>query len=598
MTFAPRYLLLVSAIHGVAFAAIEAPPRLPAGGKPLLVAGSGEARIIGAPEVSATPANWEEVPGGKGVAIVTRKAFPNPWNAQVWFPFQGVIESSDACLLWFYARSPAGTAEGTVQVESREPGAYAKALAHDFQVGKDWTLVLVPFPAMQAVAAGQGSISLHLGRAAQQIDIAGLALHTFGNKVALTELPRPALSYPGRETDAKWRKEALERIEAKRKGDFVITVVDAAGKPVTGATVSVDLRRHEFGFGSAVTADWLNRPGKDGAMYREIVDSYFSRVVLENDLKEKGWRLGKQTPPDGQFRQEWTMQALDWLARRNIETRGHCLTWGVFDPTNEHLKGDPAALKARLVEHMDEVVPAIGHRVVEWDVINHPASWSPTNRIDTVLGPSLYPDLMRRARRLSTVPMWLNEDQVFRPGRQQEAFHDAAKSLVDAGLAPDGLGLQGHFHCSFLPAPEEMLRVSDRFAKLVPRLQITEFDILANGDERLQADWFRDCLIMAFSHEAYTGFQTWGFWERTVVRKEAMPWKADWSERPLAKVWKTWIGDYWDTRASGSSDAAGKFTFRGYRGRYSVIVGTPDGQKHAEFVLGRGCGTAEVRLSP
>ena len=133
-----------------------------------------------------------------------------------------------------------------------------------------------------------------------------------------------------------------------------------------------------------------------------------------------------------------------------------------------------------------------------------------------------------------------------------------------------------------------MLRISDRFSKLVPHLQMTEFDILANGDEQLQADWFRDCMIMAFSHPAYTGFQTWGFWERTVVRKEAMPWKADWSERPLAKVWKTWVGDYWDSKLSSKTDTVGNMGFRGYHGIYTVAVETPMGRCVTEALLDPG----------
>lgn len=56
---------------------------------------------------------------------------------------------------------------------------------------------------------------------------------------------------------------------------------------------------------------------------------------------------------------------------------------------------------------------------IKWDAINHPASWSPTNRIDTVAEPTLYPDIMRHAKSLSTKPIWLNKDQVIRPGRQQ-----------------------------------------------------------------------------------------------------------------------------------------------------------------------------------
>lgn len=582
--------LLLAPAATLAETSIAPLPSLPKGGAPIVMpVSAASVKITGAPELTATPATWEGVPGSLGIRINSLKTHPNPWNARVGFPFKASIAASDACLLWFYVRKTPGSdgtaAGGTALVESTEPGAYAKAVTHDFEAATSWSLVLIPFTAMQAVPAGHGAVSIHLGQHAQQIDIAGLSLLNFGTRVPLTDLPRPSLTYPGRETDAAWRTAALARIEANRKSDFQIKIVDAHGEPVPGAAIHVDLRRHEFGFGSAVTAYWLNAPGSDGAMYREIVDRYFSRVVLENDLKEHGWRLGRASPPDKQFRHEWTEDALHWLEQRGIEVRGHCLTWGVFDETTTPLKSNPSALMSRMLEHMDEVVPAVGHRVIEWDVINHPASWSPSNRIDTVVGPSLYPEVMRHARSLTTVPMWLNEDQVFRPGRQQEDFFKEARRLIDAGLPPDGLGIQGHFHSSFLPAPEDILRISDRFSMLVPRLQITEFDILANGDEQLQADWFRDCMIMAFSHPAYTGFQTWGFWERTVVRKEAMPWKADWSERPLAKVWKTWVGDYWHSKVDGKADPSGQLKFRGYHGRYTIAVKTPMGRRVTEARL-------------
>lgn len=584
------FTLLLLPQWGLAVAEIPLLPKLPKGGLPLVIpADAAAVKITGAPELSVISSNWKEVPGAIGLQIHSRKAHPNPWNAGVSFSFKPAIAGGDVGLLWFYARKSPGftgaRAGGTVLVGGGQGKDYAKAVMHDFELGASWSLVLVPFPALQTVPAGQGAVSIHLGEVAQKIDIAGLSLVNFGTRVPLSALPQPALTYPGREPDAAWRKAALQRIESTRKSDFRIKVLDSNGKAMPAASVSVDLRRHEFGFGSAVTAAWLNRPGPDGAMYREIVDRYFSRVVLESDLKEMGWRKGVATPPDKEFLRENTLRALDWLEQRDIEVRGHCLTWGVFDEFTTPLKKDPVALKQHLFEHMSDILPVIGHRVIEWDAINHPASWSPTNRITAVTGPTLYPDLMRHARSLSSVPMWLNEDQVFRSGRQQEDYYQETQDLIAAGQAPDGLGIQGHFHCSFLPGPEEMLRISDRFAKLVPKLQITEFDILANGDEKLQADWFRDCMIMAFSHPAYTGFQTWGFTERTVLRKEAMPWKADWSERPLANVWKTWVGDYWHSEVQGKTDAAGQLKFRGYHGRYTVAVETPAGRRVTEVLL-------------
>lgn len=574
-------------------------PEIPAGGVELVApADIAKATLSSGPDVRGRHLGGAASPGATAWQVEVLRPLPNAWSAKLAVPVRGTIRAGDSCLLAFHARATGnhgGTAGGTVQVDGSPAGTYAKALAHEFEVGTGWHLVLVPFPAMQDLTETSGQISFLVGTRAQSLEIANTRLWNFGANTPVARLPRSPVSYAGREPGAPWRKQALERVEKIRKADFLLTVTDAAGKPLPGASLTIRQRRHDFGFGSAVVAYWLNHPSANGARYREIVDEYFSRVVLENDLKEHGWRAGLKTdPPDPFYRREWTENALDWLAARHIQTRGHCLTWGVFDSTTEPFRKDPAKLRARLLEHLAEVVPAVGAKVIEWDAINHPASWSPSNRLELALGPGYYVEVMRRAVETGRVPMWLNEDQVYRPGRQQEEYFAVAKRLVDAGVPPAGLGIQGHFHCSFLPSPAEMLRVSDRFAALVPRLQVTEFDIMANGDEALQADWLRDCLIMAFSHPAYTGFQLWGFWEPTVVRKEAMPWKADWSERAHARVWKTWVGEYWRSQSSGLTDEGGRFRFRGYHGRYTVGVDLPGKRCFTEVVLNAGSNKATV----
>src|SRR6185369_17067802 len=50
-------------------------------------------------------------------------------------------------------------------------------------------------------------------------------------------------NYEGREPTAAWRATAAARIEQIRKGDFTLSVVDAAGAPLAGATVSVTQTR-------------------------------------------------------------------------------------------------------------------------------------------------------------------------------------------------------------------------------------------------------------------------------------------------------------------------------------------------------------------
>ena len=124
-----------------------------------------------------------------------------------------------------------------------------------------------------------------------------------------------------------------------------------------------------------------------------------------------------------------------------------------------------------------------------------------------------------------------------------------------------------------------MLANSDRFAKLVPALQITEFDVTTRGDEALAADFTRDLLITTFSHPAYTGFVLWGFWEGAHWKPETALWRKDWSEKPTAKVWRDLVCKQWHTQEQSKSDDQGRTAFRGFFGTYEIKVHTPQGNR-------------------
>src|SRR6266545_7385041 len=58
-----------------------------------------------------------------------------------------------------------------------------------------------------------------------------------------------AAADPNTPTDSDLLSEAGRRIEQHRKGDGVISVRAAGGKPIQGATIRIEQLRHEFRFG-------------------------------------------------------------------------------------------------------------------------------------------------------------------------------------------------------------------------------------------------------------------------------------------------------------------------------------------------------------
>lgn len=577
--FRPRASLsiaLLGLIVVLPLIAQESGPTIPAGGRDMLPRDDASATRPVLPKESgiatAELLSATDTPERKFWRFTIAKPPANSWSVQLGATVQGPIMKGDKCLLLFFARAADGKAFGAANVEVRNPPDYPKLGHTEFRVGTKWTPVVISFEAGQDGPDGKTGVAIHLGGGTQTVDITGMRLLNYGKDFPLAKLPRTLATYEGREADAPWRKAAAERIEKHRKGDFSLAIVDANGQPIANAEVQAVLQRHSFGFGSAVTAKWLADPSPDGERYRAIVDECFSRVVFENDLKPFAWEAAKDPNTTGSFRRAWLDQSFAWLSDRHLSVRGHYLCWAPFEPWSEKLKDNPQAIRDKVLSYMREILPATGNQVTEWDALNHPAGWERGICIDTVTGMDFYTQVFQQARQLTRLPLWINEDQVFRTGRQQEEYFAIIQKLLADGVKIDGIGNQAHFHSSHLPSPEEMLANSDRFAKLVPALQLTEFDVNTEGDEQLAADFTRDILITTFSHPAYTGMVMWGFWEGAHWKPETALWRKDWSEKPAAKVWRDLVCGEWRTKKTMKTDAEGHVKLRGFYGRYEITV--------------------------
>ncbi len=500
---------------------------------------------------------------------VTTATPEKPWNVQVGAKLGGAIKTNDRILIRYMARSVgAGKGQAVAKLQLGKPTYAMIGMTETAKLGAAWEQVNQAFIAKLDAPTGQGEIAIFLGDQIQTVEIADLQVLNYGSDFDLAKLPRQKITYEGREPDAAWRKAALDRIEKLRKSDYALQVIGKDGKPLANTAVTVELDRHQFGFGSCVTRGWLTKEGPDGDRYREIVDRTFSRVVFENDLKPDSF------PHEEKGRTELE-SSFAWLKEHNIVIRGHYLMQEAVDGWSRSRLSDPEKYKATLFDSVRERIAKAGDRVVEWDVINHPIAWQGAEML-AQKGPPLErvgAETFQLARTLTKLPLCINEDQLFRPGPQQDRTFELLKSMKDQGIRVDGLGNQAHVHSSYLPTPEDILRITDRFATVVPKQVITEFDVVTNSDDQLAADYLRDALIACFSHPAYDGFLLWGFWENSHWIPEAALWKKDWTIRPTGEVWEEWIGRRWHTEVTLTTDSQGRIKWRGFKGSYRLRVG-------------------------
>lgn len=391
----------------------------------------------------------------------------------------------------------------------------------------------------------------------------------------------------GRETNDQWRKDAAERIEKIRKADIIIQVTDKGGRAVNDAEVSIKMQKHEFAFGSAVSAilvgaeditRFRNRrkqlksiTQEDCQQYRDIILKYFNVIATHNGMKWKWWYITGV--------KELVDNTVTWAKNNGIAVRGHCIIW----PGRKHLPKDlqklqknPYALRKRIEKHINDLVGHYNGQISAWDVINEPI---PQHDLMDILGNEIMLDWLSLTRRADpNAKLFINDYGILASRKNSKSKRNKYAALIryfiDNGAPLDGIAMQGHFKFkdgSDLTPPQKIYEIFDRFSSMGKSIIVSEFDINV-PDEQAQADYMRDFMTMVFSHPSVDGLLMWGFWEGTVWRPHTALWRRDWSIKPNGQVWIDLVHKKWWTDIKGKTDKKGIFKARGFLGDYEVVI--------------------------
>ena len=499
--------------------------------------------------------------------------------------FTGAIAKDQVCLFVVKARtveSEMADGKGKITCAVQNTKDYKSTVLWKTQlIGKDWETTYFVFQAGNDLPEGVGNAKIAIGEQKQVIEVADIQVYRFPVGFDVFKAPQMKKTYAGRELDAPWRVEAEARIAKLRQGQLNVVVHDAAGKPIEGAKVTVRMKRHLFGFGSAVDVNMLSGLGfkiseEDQIKYRNTVDELFSRVVPESGLRvgniegatdpAKPWEAASRLRTQAAV--QWTLQ---WAKDKKMTSRGHYLSWGYLEPwaAEEVKKGGPAGLMARYDQHWAFALPFAAPYVDEWDALNHPVPFVEADALYNVVGPDVYPDIYAKIRKQTDKLLFVNED-TFNPDRTA-GFDKHMKHLIAKGQTPDGCGFQSHFSDYAIPSIDDEWRIYQHFGSMVKLLTVTEYDF-QTLDDQLHADHMRDMLTLCYSHPQMTGFVIWGFWEKRHWKPTAAMFKADWTERPAVKVWRDLVKGKWWTNADLTSAADGKAITQGYFGWYDITI--------------------------
>lgn len=347
-------------------------------------------------------------------------------------------------------------------------------------------------------------------------------------------------------------------IEKNRKSDAVIRVVDADGKPVHGAKFSVKQTGHEFLFGCNIYEF------DSGDPYRQRFAELFNYATVRFYWRWYEWERGKPKYAD-------TDKVVAWCTERGIRMKGHPLLWAEEAGVPPWSPGQPAPDLQR--QRVREIMSRYRDKIEFWEVVNEPSHLL-SLKID---------DPYRWAREInSNAYLIVNDYQVLADGFPP--FFQLLTTAKQNGVPFDGIGIQAHEPRTMRFPLDRVQKILDRYAALGKQLHITEFTPTTAGqkitdshrtgvwDETAQADYAVKFYRVCFAHPAIRAITWWDLSDKGAWLKGGGLLRADMSPKPAYEQLKRLIHEEWTTQLDGSTDAVGRFAFRGFRGRYEVTV--------------------------
>jgi GH35 family endo-1,4-beta-xylanase len=403
-------------------------------------------------------------------------------------------------------------------------------------------------------------------------------------------LSRPAWSAdatPAGPSNEEILAQTKDRIERHRKGDGVVVVRGANGRPLAGVPVKIEHLRHDFRFGCNFFMWGRNREPERETAYRDRFKALLNFATL-------GFYWGAYERERGQPNYDYTDRVLAWCREQGITCKGHPLAWDHPASSPRWLTDDLAEVERLSTARVREIIARFKGRMDIWDVVNEPTDLkrfkNPMNtwaqKLGTVPFTRLHLEVARPANPAAT--LLVNDYRVDPP------FYEILDALRDGGkLLFDAVGIQSHMHGGGWPL-RKVWEVCDRYARLGLPVHFTETTIVSGprlgpGEnwgpttpelEEKQADYVAKFYTTLFAHPAAHALTWWDFSDAGAWQGAAAGFlRRDMSPKPVYERLHALIKGEWWTQAEGRTNARGELAARAFYGLHRLTAQLPDGRR-------------------
>ncbi len=407
-------------------------------------------------------------------------------------------------------------------------------------------------------------------------------------------------------------KRIADGIEQNRKGDIRISLKDANGNVVSGASVEIAQKTHEFRFGANIfMLDELETPEKNES-YKKYFSDVFNMATLPfywNTLEPV--RNSPRYAKDSRkvYRRPAPDLCIEFCEQHGIEPREHALAYAYCFP--KWLKdADVDEVKRELERRFSEVAERYAGKIptieitneMEWD--SHEVTTSFYNQPDFVEW------CFKTARKYFPsnklgINEWTGlcwEDHC----RATDKYYAYTEANILKGAPIDAIGMQYHLFFKKedeysatrrLLDPDELYRHMDLYSNFGKPLQITEVTVPSYSwdeeNEQIQADIIEWLYSVWFSHPNVEQIIYWNLVDGYAHVSDPDPEKIratqgnmtlgenyyhggllrfDMTPKPAYQRINELINKRWRTNATVCSDIQGDITLRGFYGDYELKI--------------------------
>lgn len=429
------------------------------------------------------------------------------------------------------------------------------------------------------------------------------------------------VTVPVRGQDANQKALAVERqylqaadqnIERYRKSDAVLQFTDSLDKPFQHATVRIRQTSQDFLFG-CIIFPLVRSAGSD--MYRPELFKQRFKDLFNFAIFPFYWSAYE--PVAGREQWQRLLPVLEWARQNGITPKGHPLAW-------THTAGTPNWLLQMPDDVTGDILKSRIMRIVNgyrddihlWDVVNEPVNtvtWdaaiqdksnSNSNRYGKNMPIEAIADWVEPCYRWAhqanpQATLILNEfNQMVMPDVRQR-FYDLVTELKRRGTPISGLGLQAHEpeRGRYWYSPKQVWDTINLYAEFGYPIHITEFIPQSSGKPiegnwrsgqwtpEAQADFAEEMYRLFFGNPAVVSVNWWGLSDRFSWQEGGGLIDEDYNPKPVYTRLRHLIHQEWTTGPLDRQlDRDGTVKFRGFHGKYEVVVTTAGGAVHTYHI--------------